>query len=166
MIKKALVGLAATALTAGAIAYATMVPSGLRHSEYKGHQADGIHMVYQVSDRLDFHRLSSKMTYIGETGLPLEDICHLVKYKEEPNEENQYNVFNEEIVIQDRFCNNTADEITTLNKNGKFETYTRNELVYGNKAAKYDGILAKVQDKFTNPQHDADAKHQRMMKNL
>ncbi len=166
MIKKALVGLAATALTAGAIAYATMVPSGLRHSEYKGTLEDGTPMVYQVSDRLKFQSFLSRSKYLWDTGNPLEDVCHLVGFTEEPDERNYYGAFNIKLNIQDRYCDNKADEVTVQVENGRSETYTRKEMNYGGKAAKYDSLLARVQDKFTNPNYDADAKHQRMMKNL
>ncbi len=147
MIKKVIVGLAATALTAGAIAYATMVPSGLEHKNYEG-MIDGQKVKYSVGD--------------WGSDLPLQDVCRLNVYEILTDKRNK-RLF----MVTDIGCDNTADSVNIYNGHGQLnENYTREEMIYGQKAAKYDGRLKKVQDKFTNPQHDADAKHQRMMKNL
>ncbi|MBT3836505.1 hypothetical protein HOD05_00755 [Candidatus Woesearchaeota archaeon] len=133
-------------LAAGAIAYATIIPSELEHKRYEG-MLDGKKVTYSVDD-------------FG-SDLPLQDTCFLNVYKVFKDERTE-----REFRVKDINCDNTANEVTSFTDGRKEETYSRDEIVYGKKVGKYDSLLAKVQDKFTNPKHDADAKHQRMMKNL
>ncbi|NQV90923.1 hypothetical protein HQ489_00450 [Candidatus Woesearchaeota archaeon] len=132
----------ASIIGAAVITASQLIPSGLEHNKYQGKVGEEV-ITYEVRSLRN---------------IPFADKCELMVSQEKSYSDGQ--TYLEPIYsVVDDYCNNTVD---TFNLQGE-GSFNRKQLLYGNKAAALDELLADTKDKFTNPQHDIDKQHRKMM---
>jgi hypothetical protein len=130
-------------IAAAVIAASQLISSGLEHKKYEGKVGEEV-ITYEVK---------------GLRNIPFADKCELMVSQEKDYSSGGTYLAQKYFIVDD-YCNNTVDKFIGTNGSGSFN---REQLVYGNKAAALDKLLADIKDKFTNPQHDIDERHRKMM---